>query len=215
MLFRKEKEVVELIIKHIDKVEECLLTAVKTLQAYFKGDIKTAKYLSRRTDSTETEADSIRHSILDKLYSGAYLPLLREDVYKLVESLDSVADAGEVCCDFFLEQRPEIPDELKSQFFMAIQMSLGIGAPLKRAVVCFFEEDCSSEEVREYAKEIGIIESNVDKIEWDLTREIFKSSLEYAHKIHLKLCLNTIVEISNRAEDAADYLELINLKSRI
>jgi predicted phosphate transport protein (TIGR00153 family) len=215
MLFMKEKEVVELIIKHIDKVEECLLTAVKTLQAYFKGDIKTAKYLSRRTDSIETEADSIRHSILDKLYSGAYLPLLREDVYKLVESLDSVADAGEASCDFFLDQRPAIPDELKSQFLMAIQMSLGIGAPLKRAVVCFFEEDCSSEEVREYAKEIGIIESNVDKVEWDLTREIFTSSLDYAHKIHLKLCLNTIVEISNRAEDAADYLELINLKSRI
>lgn len=215
MLFRKEKEVVELIIKHIDKVEECLLTAEKTLQAYFKGDIKMAKYLSRRTDGIETEADSIRHGILDKLYSGAYLPLLREDVYKLVESLDSVANEGEASCDFFLEQRPAIPDELKSRFLMAIQMSLGIVGPLKRAVVCFFQEDCSSEEVREYAKEIGIIESNVDKVEWDLTREIFTSSLDYAHKIHLKLCLNTIVEISNRAEDAADQLELINLKSRI
>lgn len=215
MLFKKEKEVVELIITHVDKVEECLLTALKTLQAYLKGDIKTAKYLSRQTDSIETEADSIRHDILDKLYSGAYLPLLREDIYKLVESLDSVANAGEACCDFFLGQRPAIPDELKSQFLIAIQMSLGIVAPLKRAVMCFFEEDSSSEEVREYVKEVSIIESNVDKVEWDLTRDIFTSSLDYAHKIHLKLCLNTIVEISNRAEDAADQLEVTNLKAMI
>ena len=86
MLFKKEKEVVELIIRHIDKVEECLLTALQTLQAYLKGDMPQAKNLCRRTNSTETEADLIRHSVRDKLYSGAYLPLLREDIYKLVES---------------------------------------------------------------------------------------------------------------------------------
>ena len=49
-------------------------------------------------------------------------------------------------------------------------------------------------------------ESSVDEMEWELTRQIFTSSLEYAHKIHLKLCLDNIVEIADRAEDAADGL---------
>jgi predicted phosphate transport protein (TIGR00153 family) len=215
VLFKKEKEVVELIIQHTDKVEECLSTALKTLRAYLKDDLVSAKKLSRQTDGIETEADLIRHRIRDKLYSGAYLPMLREDIYKLVESLDKVANAGEACCDFFLGQRPMFPEELKVPFLAAVEESLSIITPLKKAVLCFLDDACSSEDVRENAKTVGVIESNVDKIEWDLTRAIFTSSLECARKIHLKLCLNSIADISDEAESAADQLELVNLKAMI
>ena len=53
----------------------------------------------------------------------------------------------------------------------------------------------------------------MDKLEWDLTKEIFVSSLDFAHKMHLKLCLDHVGEISDRAEDAGDHLELVTLKS--
>jgi uncharacterized protein Yka (UPF0111/DUF47 family) len=67
--------------------------------------------------------------------------------------------------------------------------------------------------VRELARAVGAIESKVDKIEWQLTKEIFTSSLEHSRMLHLRLCLDDIVEISDRAEDAADRLELVTLKS--
>ncbi len=215
IIFKKEKEVIELIIRHLDKVEECLSTALKTLRSYLKGDVKEAKILARQVDRLETEADHLRHSIRDKLYSGAYLPLLREDIYKLVEGIDKVANAGEACCDFFLGQRPTIPDTLKSAFLSAVVESMGIVVPLKRAVFCFLKGECSIEVVRECSKEIAQKESDVDKIEWDLTKEIFTSPLDYSHKIHLKLCLDTIVEISDRAEDVAGQLEVATLKSAV
>ena len=60
---------------------------------------------------------------------------------------------------------------------------------------------------------VGAIESDVDKIEWELTKEIFTASLEHSRMLHLRLCLDNIVEISDRAEDAADRLELVTLKS--
>lgn len=213
IIFKKEKEVIKLIVRHLEKVEECLSVAMKALQAYLKGNIKEAKVLARQVDSIETEADNIRHDIRDKLYSGAYLPLLREDIYKLVESIDKVANAGEACCDFFLDQRPEIPDTLKSSFIIAVQESLGIVTPLKHGVLCFLKGECSIEVVRGHSFEVGVKESDVDKIEWDLTKEIFTSNMDYGQKIHLKLCLDTIVEISDRAEDAAGQVELATLKS--
>ncbi len=215
MFFKKEKEVVQLIIQHMDKVEECLSTAMETLRTYLKGDTTKAKDLVLQVDAIEAEADLIGYSIRDKLYSGAYLPVLREDIYKLVESIDKVANAAEACCDFFLNQRPAIPEEFKSDFLVAIQESLGITAPLKRAVLCFLKGQCPIEVVREHTKEVGVKESNVDMVEWDLTKEIFTSSLDYCHKIHLRLCLDTIVEVSDRAEDAADQLELATLKSMV
>jgi len=78
-----------------------------------KGQNRTAKKLARQTDNLESQADLIRHQVRDRLYGGAYMPLLREDVYKLVECLDTVANAAEKCCDAFLNQRPVIPLELK------------------------------------------------------------------------------------------------------
>lgn len=214
MIFKKEKEVIDLIFKYLDEVEECILTALKGIKVYLQDDVKGAKALARETRTLETEADLIRYDIRDKLYSGAYMPTIREDIYKMVESIDKVANAGEACSNFFLNQRPKIPETLNSQFAAAVQESLGIVAPLKEAVLCFLRGDCSTDTIREFAKDVGKKESEVDKIEWDLTKAILTtSSLDHSHKMHLRLCLDTIVEVSDRAEDAADQLELVTLKS--
>jgi len=212
-LFKKEKEVVELIMKHLDMVEDCAKASLKAGEFYLQDDIGQAKIHSRKSRSLESEADLIRHDIRDKLYSGAYLPLLREDVYKLVESIDKVANAAEACCDFFLNQRPAVPKEMGSSFLAVTRESLGIIVSLKLAVLCYLKGDCKIETVRDHTREIGLQESRVDKLEWDLTKEIFISELDFAHRLHLKLCLDSIVEVSDRAEDAGDQLELATLKS--
>jgi predicted phosphate transport protein (TIGR00153 family) len=214
MFFRKEKEVVELILKFIETVENCITTAEQTIRTYLGDDLQNAKALARKTRNLESEADLIRHEIRDKLYLGAYLPLLREDIYKLVESIDKVCNAGEACCDFFLNQRPEFPENLKPLFKDIGSQSMGIITSLKLAVLCYFKGECKIEVVRDHTREVGMLESDVDKKEWDLTKAIFTSpDLEFSHKRHLRDCLDTIVEVSDRAEDAADQLELATLKS--
>ena len=216
MFFKKEKEVVELILHHLDMVEDCIKTGIKTIEFYLDGKLGESKVLARKVRSIESEADIIRYGIRDKLYSGAYLPLLREDIYKLIESIDKVANACEACCDFFLNQRPKIPDEMNAHFLAVVQGSLGVIDPLKLAVLCYFKGECKIEVVREHTKEVGLQESLADKLEWDLTKEIFTSSaLDFAHQVHLKHCLDAIVEVSDRAEDAGDQLELATLKSMV
>ncbi|MGD2187027.1 MAG: DUF47 family protein [Desulfobacterales bacterium] len=214
-LFKKEKAVIELILKHLDMVENCVKASLKAGEFYLQDDVSHAKVHARDSRKLESEADLIRHDIRDKLYLGAYLPLLREDVYKLVESVDKVANAAEACCDFFLNQRPEVPEEMKSHFREVTHESLEIISSLKLAVLCYFKGDCKIETVRDHTREIGLQESRVDKLEWDLTKEIFISELDFAHKTHLKHCLDTIVEVSDRAEDAGDQLELATLKSMV
>jgi predicted phosphate transport protein (TIGR00153 family) len=213
LLFKKEKEVIELILKHLDLAVDSLMTGIQTIECYLDDNIRDAKRLAREVRSTESDADIVRYGLRDKLYSGAYLPLLREDIYKLIESIDKVANAGEACCDFFLNQRPLIPDELKAAFGDVARESLGIVDNLKLAVLCYFKGECKIETVREHTKEIGLQESRVDKLEWDLTKEIFTSSQDFARQLHMKHCLDFIVEVSDRAEDAGDQLELATLKS--
>jgi predicted phosphate transport protein (TIGR00153 family) len=215
IFFKKEKEVIVLIVKHTEIVEDCLLSAAKAIDSYLKDDIDSAKRLAQQVDRIETRADLVRYEMRDKLYSGAYLPRLREDIYRLVESLDEVADAGEACCDFFLNQRPVFPDELKPLFFEVSQESLGIIKPLKAAILCFIKGECSTKVIREHAKEVGLKESEVDQIEWNLTKQIFTSTLDHSHKLHLRRCLEIIASVSDLAEDVTDQLDLVTLKSMI
>jgi len=212
MFYRKEKQVNELILKHLEKVDECLKTALKAIEEYLSSNIEEAKLLAIKVDHIETETDGVRREIIGKLYSGAYLPSLRSDILHLVEHMDKIADGAEACCDFFLDQRPEIPQEMKSKFFTIMERSISTFVPLKEAISSFFTDTVDIETIRERTKEVGIIESAVDKEEWDITRDIFKTKLDCGHKLHLKLCLESVVGISDRAEDAADELEIIIIK---
>jgi len=213
ILFKKEKEVIELILKHLDLIENTIKSSLKSVEFYLDTNISEAKVWARKTRSMESEADLVRYEIRDKLYSGAYMPLLREDIYKLVESIDKVGNAAEACSDFFLNQRPQIPDEMKPHFLEVSKESLGVIDSLKLAILCYFQGNCKMETVRDHTREVGIQESRVDKLEWDLTKIIFTSKIDFAHKTHLRHCLDNIVEVSDRAEDAGDQLELATLKS--
>ena len=215
ILFKKEKEVIELIEKHANKVEECVTTSFSTLQAYLNGDIANAKKLARQVDNLESQADLIRHQVRDRLYGGAYMPLLREDVYKLVESVDTVANAAEKSCDAFLNQRPVIPELLKQDFLTIITVSTSVIEPLKEALLCYLKGLCPMEVARQHSKDVGLIESKVDSLDWDLTKKIFSSDLAYSHKLHLKLCVEHVAGLTDKAESAADYLEIVALKAMI
>ena len=215
ILFKKEKEVITLINTFLKEVENCLVTSEKTIRIYLEGDVKKAKGLARQVRELETQADVCRYDIRNKLYTGAYLPGMREDIYKIVESIDKVANAAEACCSFFLNQRPVIGDDMIPYFVTIAKEALGCRKPLKDAAVCFFNSECSMDEIHQYTQQVSFIESDVDKSEWDLTKLIFTSSIDYCQKIHLKLSLDSIAEISDRAEDAADQLELAALKSAV
>ena len=210
-MFRKEKEVNKLILKHLDSVCSCLQLARQTVEEYLNDNLEESKSLALKVDKSETETDSILRDIMSRLYSGAYLPSLRSDIFHLIQHLDGVANAAEACCDFFLDQRPDIPDDMKPRFQSIMEKSIASCAPLSESVSSFFKNK-EIETVRERAKEVGIMESDVDKEEWDLTRDIFKTDLDYGRKIHLKQCLESIVTISDRAEDTSDQLQLIIIK---
>ena len=212
-IFKKEKKVVNLVKHHLEAVENCLETVADTVEQYVQGDLTKAEEHAQRADDAESRADACRRDIRDLLFSGAYLPLIREDIHHLVESVDRVANGAEDCSDFFLGQRPEIPDEMRAAFIDIARVSFDIVKPLTSALSVYFKPKGKVQDLRQHTKEVSLQESIVDRKEWDLTRTIFSSSLELSHKLHLKLALDHIVEIPDRAEDVVDRLELTRLKS--
>jgi len=213
MIFRREKEFINLVVEYLEQVDGCLRATSDTIQAYLGDDISKAQSLAGHVNTAESRADVVRHKIWDRLYGGVHLPLVREDISHVVHKMDGVANAAEKCCDVFLGQRPEIPDQLISEFLYVAQASFSTMTPLKEGMLEYFNHQNGFQIVWHKAKQVSVIESKVDKLEWDLTREIFASAIDYPRKIHLRLCLDAIVAVSDRAEAAAHQMERVAMRS--
>ena len=213
-LFKKEKEVVELAMEYLATVVDCVNQSKEAVIASLHGDRETLARLHPHVSELESKADEVRRSVEDKLFSGAYLPLMRGDIYGVLESLDAIPNAAESCCRFFFGEKPEIPAGLKEQFLRVTAESFDIIEELNTVTKKFFKPKGKIEEIREHAKKVGEQESVVDRLEGELTLAIFGSQdLELAHKMHMKEALAHIVQLPDRAEDAAESLVLVAMKS--
>jgi len=210
----KEQEVAEMIVDLLKKVHECIEETQKTVSHYLKGDLKEAKSSALKTDRIETETDYIRRKILDVLYRGAFLPMFRVEIHNFLEKVDLIADNAETCCDFFLGQRPEIPEEFKERFLKIIDDTLPMSRCLKEATENFFIKG-DHEFIKKNMTQIGMTESAIDDDEWKLTRDLFTSELSLAEKMHLKRCLEKLTSISDQIEDTSDWLEVLLISTKV
>ncbi len=213
-IFKKEKEVTELAERYLDVAELCVVEAKKAVMDCLESQCPDMLERALLVSGHEHEADELRREMRDKLFSGAFLPLMRADIASLFESIDRVPNAAEACTKFFYGERPNVPDELRARFRAIASESFDVIKPLTQAGLGFFRAKGKVDAIREAARQIGVEEARVDALELSLTAAIFEStSLSLAEKNHLRRSLSKIVEIADRAEDAADTLLLIALKS--
>jgi len=214
LVFKKEKKTIKLAERYIATMFECVASARDAIRCFLGEMAGDPEELCLKVRQLESSADAIRLEIRNTLYSGAYVPLIREDIHKVIALLDRVANAAEAACDFVINQKPDIPETLHPAFKEILKVSFGITKPLKKGALDYFEPKGKMDAVREHAQEVGRQESEVDELESNLTKAIFDSTrFDLSRKLHLQECLNRITAVSDRAEDAADQLELSALKS--
>jgi len=208
---KKEKKVEGLIKEHLLKVEEAVFKMEEAIKQYIKGEFDVAKESSYSVHLLESEADSKRREIIEKLHQGAFLPVIRTDIIKLISRQDKIADRAESCCDFCISQRPSVPKEFKDSFVELIEVSVRTFAPYKEALENMFVD---YKLVKDDIHSVNTIEEEADTLEWKFTKQIFNSNLELARKIHLREFIFHIVSISDIIEDAADALDIIIVKQQ-
>ncbi|MFH1957507.1 MAG: TIGR00153 family protein [bacterium] len=209
---KKENEVKVLISEHLEKVSKTVEKMTLSVQDYIKGNIDDAKENGYQTHLVEKEADEKRRTIIEKLHKGAFLPVFREDLIKLVAQQDKIADRAESCCDFCLTQRPEIPGKFRKKFEELLSASVETFKPYKEALEQTF---ISYDIMKVKIKEVNTEEEKADTVEWHITRDIFTSDMPLAQKIHLRDLVFHIVCISDIIEDAADDLDIFMVKYRM
>ena len=213
LIFKKEKKARNLVLEHFAKTNDCLIEAHQVLEEYISGDMDDAHEAATRVRVLESEADGLKRRIREVLFAGAFLPQIRSDVYRLVDSVDSVADKGETAAHFLVNQSPRIPEEFQAELVNIFGLCVSTFHELRDGLKRFFKPKGKMEDLQQHVIRVGELETMVDNKEAEMTRKIFASSMDQADKIHLCQLLKHIALIADAAEDAADELEFAAMKS--
>ena len=200
---KKERKTEKLILEHIESVGVVVSTLEQTIIDYCRD--KKFKKKALEVEQGESAADSIRREIELSLYDGAFLPVQRGDYARLIEAVDKVANQCESVSKFLRLTRPELdPDSME-----------GAQQIMEATVRCFahlpemFTNFDNGREVMELAHWVEEEEQAVDQLYEKTVRRLFKSDLDLAQKLHIKLLLDRTAAITNRIEDASDRFQVI------
>lgn len=220
MFTEKERKVKKLIDLHLEKVESCLSCFKSCVEASFKKNLEAAEQIHENCDYAESEADIIRRKIADSLYSGAFLPLARKDIYMLSEAIDEIANSAERASDTVVFQQPDIPSQYMKAFFEIIEKTLSMFTSFREAVAKFMPDETFHDYdhlpfIRQRISAVIDMESEIDQKEEALIRDIFSSDLPLAQKMQLETFLRRTTSISDEIEDAADRLNVLLIGEKI
>lgn len=207
MFWKRQKEVEGLVFEHLDRVDESLKYFIQSLNAYVQaGDVEEADRLALETHKSEGQADDVRRRVETQLLTGALMPTSRRDILQLVDQVDRLANAAENALDHLLIQRIEIPDVMRPAIIEITAKTELIFSHVKSAISNLFER---MEAALEHTAQVEQIEGEIDHIERKTLKQLFGLDIDLAHKLQVNKFIRSVVELSDRAEDLSDHIELM------
>jgi uncharacterized protein len=154
----------------------------------------------------EHKGDDMTHAILTKLNQTFITPFDREDIHRLASSLDDVLDfvyaAAERLVIYNIPHPPQAAAELAG---LIVQQ----GNALTKGVQLLEK----SGDIMTHCVEVNRLENVADKIAREAIAKLFDEEKDPIHLIKLKELYEVLETATDKAEDAANVLETVLLKS--
>ena len=169
-------------------------------------DFKDVEGRVQQLHDLEHKGDEMTHSILVKLNQTFITPLDREDIHHLASAMDDVIDymhaAGERLVMYKIQAAPQAAAELAGVIIKQCEQ-------LEKAVSILDKHD----KVLEICVEINRLENEADQIGRKALAELFAREKDPIELIKIKELIEVLETATDKAEDAANVLESVVLKS--
>jgi len=212
VMLKKEREVIFLLEKHLDEIKEWLKISSEALSYYLSDDLQKINHLLLCKNQIHTSLEAGRQEIWDRLCNGAYLPIMRGDLYGIVKSVGRIADAATLSCETFLFLQPEIPIKVKTQLATIVRMVFFLFRPIHESVLYYLRGDDVLKVVRKNVDAFLVKRAEANTLASNLKNQIYSSDLDHWQKSHLNDCMQSISSISTQATEANDQIQLIMVK---
>lgn len=212
VLFKKTKELEEEIDNYLDLVIKGGLLFKQGIKFYLEGEDEEFEDRSNDLDKIESEADKLRRTIENKLYTQTLIPEARGDVLGLLESTDRVLNLAQEALHHFSIENPELPKELNQSYIELTEASIMAMENLVIAIRAYFH-DISS--VKDHINKVLFYEKESDKLGRKIKDKIFDSDIDLSRKIHLRYFIDKLEKIADSAEDTCDRLAIATIKRSV
>ena len=208
---RLEKKAFERSKVHMDKAVEALLSLQKAVYAYFEQKIDELYRYASETTITEEEADDIKRKIIDDMSKGAFHPIDRDMLIRLIFSIDDIATYAKTIAKR-LELLPElsrgVDKELADGFKEFANRLVHITKETNTLVSLLIEDP---KKAVEHSHVVEKIEDEIDSFRIALLQKMLRAGEElgFVRLTLLKEISDAMEEIADRCEDVADAVRSI------
>jgi len=208
---KKEREVLKLSKRHFDKILELTKSFKEYVASYVNCKIDEASRLYEDSIfQLERQADDQKEKILLEVSKGPFHPIDREDVIRLVLTMDDIAANLKSAARRLLYTNPcEIPDDIRKDLLKLTDLSVEIMLKLGEALDALIS---GSKEVLKLADMVERKEEEIDEFRHDLIAKILSwgdSTKNFSNVIMLKEAIENIENASDKGEDVADLIRAI------
>ncbi|MGZ4816575.1 MAG: DUF47 domain-containing protein [Terriglobales bacterium] len=159
-----------------------------------------------RLKDIEHSGDDMTHSLLTKLNSTFITPFDREDIHRLASSIDDVLDLLNAAGDRMIVYKiAAVPPETAKLAALILQQS----EEIERAVGGLEKQ----QHVLEHCVEINRLENEADRITREAVGHLFDTEKDPIQLIKIKELFEVLELATDKAEDAANVLEAVIVKS--
>ena len=160
----------------------------------------------QRIREEEHAADELAHQALDRLDRTFITPFDREDIHRLSSSLDDVLDFVNAAAVRMTLYRIINPPPAAADLATLIVTQ---AEELSKAVAVLEE----NQKVLDHCVEVNRLENEADRVSRKAIAELFEHEKDPIQLIKLKELYEVLETATDKAEDAANVLEAVALKS--
>jgi predicted phosphate transport protein (TIGR00153 family) len=182
-----------------------LTNGARQLRDLFQ-DYKDVSAAVQKIKGIEHKGDDMAHAVFVKLNSSFITPFDREDIHTLASSLDDVLDYINAAADRLITYKIKEPPDAAVELATII---LRQAEELSKAVALLEKGDA----LIEYCVEVNRLENAADGISRAAIGRLFETETDPIQLIKHKELLEVLEMATDKAEDAANVLETVVLKS--
>jgi predicted phosphate transport protein (TIGR00153 family) len=212
-MFKKTKnnEVHEYIMEQIKDVEACMRSFENFVRAASSPgtDAETLEMLCDDVCKKEDVADRSLRRMIDSLVGTSFLPSSREDLISIATSCDKVANKCESVALMAVYQHFRFPEDHANDLLKIISITHKQFDLLEESISQLFAK--FGELLKDHAilDRIRDLETEVDIIEQNLYKDIFRMEMDLAHQTQLANYVDELCDLSDQIEDIADKIQIM------
>ena len=213
-LFKKQKEVENLIGEFVRSVEIAQEMFLQSLETYLQTGrcSPTFEVLAAETHKAESRTDDILEKIVTLLHEKALVPDLRGDILRLLETTDEIPDQFDRILANICNQKVVLPEALNLDFRELLAVSLEACSFTLESVKSMLDR---GERAAQLLFRTDQLESQGDQIEKRIIVRIFESDWDPLQKILLRDLTQRMGDIADSAVQVCRQVNLIVTKRRV